>query len=396
MQVDTNGECLVRGAGLMRGYLNKEKGTVFCASGQNNWYPTGDHVLLLKNEDVVFVGRKDNQVKISGHRVELGEIEAVIYRIPQVKQCKVLWQEEEQTLLAFCLANNGEVVIAEEVLKHCFTQLPKYMVPNHVIVLDEFPLTKNSKTDMEQLTQRWKQRRRKSAIVEGAETILGHAVDPNLGLFGNGATTYQAILTAKLLEKNGKFVNAAELLQYPLANQGDHFKVFKNDENLKEKHTASKRLRNIWAKVLKHDNFDQNDNFFLVGGHSLLLLKLRYELNQEFNTALGIQDLLNALVFCQMVEMLCTKKSNVKIVDLICSSPNPRKTLVFVHPLYGGSIPYATLIQHIRQREHYSVLTVQHPNTFGFESDDPKFFESVQSLARSYASEVSDLQTAVI
>ncbi|KIH67423.1 AMP-binding enzyme [Ancylostoma duodenale] len=398
VRVDSNGELLIKGAGIMRGYLNRDTGAVFRVHEQDYWYPSGDHVQLLPKNDIVFVGRKDNQVKIRGHRVELGDVESTISRLQGIRQCKVLWQEEEQALLAFYAVQNGNQVLESAVLDHCSLHLPKHMVPNHVIVLDEFPLTKNTKLDVTKLRENWKHLKEKCTIVEIAETILGRVVNPSLSLFENGGTTQQALnIASACLTKSGRVVCVPELTRFPLVNLSSgsdpqtHNQL--NDGGLENEKGVGERLTKIWSKLLKHDCFAPEDNFFFVGGNSLLLLKLRYELNREFRAELGIQDLLNALVFTEMVSMLRRLRRPSEIVKILSDSQNPDYVLVFVHPLYGGSVPYAALIHSLRElRQQFRILTVQHPNSFGYVSSDTRFFDSIQSLARSYAEEVGVLQ----
>ncbi|KIH46767.1 AMP-binding enzyme [Ancylostoma duodenale] len=398
VRVDSNGELLIKGAGIMRGYLNRDTGAVFKVDGQDFWYPSGDQVQLLPNKDIVFVGRKDNQVKIRGHRVELGDVESTISRLQGIRQCKVLWQEEEQALLAFCTVQRENQVLESAVLEHCSRHLPKHMVPNHVIVLDEFPLTKNTKLDVTKLRENWKHLKEKCTIVGIAETILGRTINPNLSLFENGGTTQHALTIANTcLTKSGRVVSVPELMRFPLMNLSfgsdpQTHNQLKEDGSEKEKEVG-KRLTEIWSKLLNHDSFTPEDNFFFVGGNSLLLLRLRYELNREFRAELGVQDLLNALVFTEMVSMLCRLGRSSKVVTAISDPPDPEYVLIFVHPLYGGSVPYAGLIQSLRElRQQFRILTVQHPNSFGYVNGDPRFFDSIQSLARSYAEEVGALR----
>ncbi|RCN44233.1 hypothetical protein ANCCAN_09751 [Ancylostoma caninum] len=397
VRVDSNGELLIRGAGIMRGYLNRDTGAVFKVHGKDFWYPSGDHVQPLPNNDIIFVGRKDNQVKIRGHRVGLGDVESTISRLRGIRQCKILWQEEEQALLAFYTMQNGNNVLESAVLEHCSLHLPKHMVPNHVFVLDEFPLTKNTKIDLTKLRANWKLHKEKCTIVEVAENILGRAIKPNLSLFENGGTTQQALTIANTcLTKYGRVVSVPELMRFPLVNLASGPDTRNHDQlkedGLESEEEVSGRLANIWSKLLKHDSFAPDDNFFFVGGNSLLLLKLRYELNREFRVELGVQDLLNALVFTEMLSVLCRLRRSSKVVTAISDPSDPDYVLIFVHPLYGGSVPYTGLIQSLRElRQHFRILTVQHPNSFGYESSDTRFFESLQSLARSYTDEVREL-----
>ncbi|KHJ98078.1 AMP-binding enzyme [Oesophagostomum dentatum] len=393
--VEENGALLIRGAGTMRGYLNKDASAAFRTVGGERFYESGDYVHLLSNNDIVFVGRKDNQVKIRGHRVELGEIESTISELLCVRQCKVLWEENARSLLAFCTLQSGTSLTPSEVLRHCSGHLPKHAVPDKVIFLEEFPLTANSKIDVDQLRSKLGKCDEKSALVNIAEAVLGHSIDAGLSLFENGGTTWHGISTASTyLQKYGETLSVAALLLFPLTDEISS-KIHTSKRNGMvnghvESSKISDRLRKVWLKVLKHDDFDVNDSFFLVGGHSLLLLKLRYELNKEFHTEIALQELLGALKFDAMSEMLLTKETPLKVVTVVNDPPAPRKVLVFIHPLYGGTVPYVNLIQSILKYGKYRILCVQHPNSYGYNTGQSRFFESIHSLGRSYAQEIDE------
>jgi acyl carrier protein len=101
-----------------------------------------DHQLL-------FLGRRDTQVKVRGFRIELGEIEAVISRCPGVGQVQVLVVEDR--LVGFFAA--GAQVQVEAVRAQIQRQLPSYMVPARLVRLDRLPVTTNGKVDRRALTQ---------------------------------------------------------------------------------------------------------------------------------------------------------------------------------------------------------------------------------------------------
>ncbi|ETN71714.1 hypothetical protein NECAME_19210, partial [Necator americanus] len=197
VRTDERDELWIRGVGIMRGYLNKDRSSTFRVHKSAYWYSSGDQVRILPNNDVIFVGRQDSQVKIRGHRVELEEIESIICKLSYIKQCKVIWQEKQQVLLAFCTLDSGDRTLEEEILGHCRSHLLKHAVPNRVILLDEFPLTKNTKIDVDQLRQKWELFKQSSAKLKTVETILKHPVDPSLSLFENGGTTWQALAIAR-------------------------------------------------------------------------------------------------------------------------------------------------------------------------------------------------------
>uniref|UniRef100_A0A0K0DHI3 Carrier domain-containing protein n=1 Tax=Angiostrongylus cantonensis TaxID=6313 RepID=A0A0K0DHI3_ANGCA len=164
ISVTEEGQLLIRGKGVMRGYLNKQS---------DEWYSTGDRVQLLPNGDVLFVGRTDSQVKIHGHRVELSEIEATITSLDGVDQCKVVWRASDEKLLAFCTRQPEDNLDEELVQERCRKSLPKHMCPTHVIFLDRFPLTENSKIDVAVLSENWKDFLRMKSFLQLLEHVLG-------------------------------------------------------------------------------------------------------------------------------------------------------------------------------------------------------------------------------
>ncbi|HZO71111.1 MAG TPA: amino acid adenylation domain-containing protein, partial [Ktedonobacteraceae bacterium] len=114
------GELYIAGAGLARGYLKRPDLTAerflpdsFCSNSGERMYRTGDMVFYQSDGTVGFVGRNDQQVKIRGHRIEPGEIEAVLLQHPAVREALVIAQEEttgEKRLVAYVIPTNMEVL----------------------------------------------------------------------------------------------------------------------------------------------------------------------------------------------------------------------------------------------------------------------------------------------
>ncbi|WP_328350273.1 amino acid adenylation domain-containing protein [Mycobacterium sp. NBC_00419] len=142
------GELYLAGHQLTRGYLGRpaETATRFVATaGGRRMYRTGD--LVRRNTDgaVVFVGRADAQIQVRGHRVEPGEIEAVLAALPGVRQVHVAVHREAAgpRLVAYLV---GEVTVPD-LRAELRNRLPRYMRPHRVIVVDTIPLTTNGKVD---------------------------------------------------------------------------------------------------------------------------------------------------------------------------------------------------------------------------------------------------------
>ncbi|SEG43482.1 pyochelin synthetase [Saccharopolyspora kobensis] len=155
------GELYIAGTGLATGYLNdpERTGERFIrhpATGER-LYRTGDLGRYLPTGEIEFLGRADQQIKIRGHRVELGEIESVLGDHPAVGTCVVLaagGAAFEQALIAFVIpAQHSGEVTAGELIGWVADRLPGHMVPARVRIVDALPLTPNGKVDRKRLLE---------------------------------------------------------------------------------------------------------------------------------------------------------------------------------------------------------------------------------------------------
>ena len=118
-------------------------------------YRTGDRVALQDSGDYVYLGRVDQQIKVLGHRVELGEIEAALRTDPAVVEAiAVGWPMEDGTALGVVAFVSGRDIDIPSLLEQVRAKLPDYMVPRDVRLVDAMPLNVNGKVDRNALRER--------------------------------------------------------------------------------------------------------------------------------------------------------------------------------------------------------------------------------------------------
>lgn len=156
------GELYVSGDGLARGYLNRPDLTSekFIPNPFSNdakrLYKTGDLARYLSDGNIEFLGRIDDLVKVRGFRVELGEVEAVLSKHPQINQAvaKVCGESaREKYLVAYFVPTQGQTVTIEQIRSFLQEQLPDYMIPSAFVQMESFPLTPNGKVNRRALSE---------------------------------------------------------------------------------------------------------------------------------------------------------------------------------------------------------------------------------------------------
>lgn len=222
------GELVIGGTGLARGYLNdpgltREKFVPdpFGTAPGGRLYRTGDLVKRRRDGAIVFLGRLDRQVKVRGVRIEPGEIEAVLAAHPLVRQVQVeAWTDPhgQDHLVAYVAAgaaagpgtdadmDPGGRVGAQELRNLVAAKMPATMVPQHVVVVPEFPLTSSGKIDTAALREQGVLRRADPEAMTPPRTemerilaeelfmpiLRTEAVDVTGNFFGIGGSSLQA------------------------------------------------------------------------------------------------------------------------------------------------------------------------------------------------------------
>ena len=147
---DEVGELCVRGTSLAMGYYNNPEKTrsAFVQNPLNKAVPeiiyrTGDLVRYNEYREIIYISRKDFQIKHLGHRIELGEIETAISSLEEVTLNCCLYDEKNQRIVLFVDAQVDRDYIKERIEK----LVPEYMIPGKVIYLENMPINANGKID---------------------------------------------------------------------------------------------------------------------------------------------------------------------------------------------------------------------------------------------------------
>jgi amino acid adenylation domain-containing protein/thioester reductase-like protein len=230
-----HGEIYIGGDCVGRGYLNDPEKTAsafvpnpFASITGPLLYRTGDRGWADTTGLLYFAGRFDHQVKLSGVRVELSEVESALARHPLIREAKavVAGEESRQRLVAFVLTT-GPVVVAE-LTGHVASLLPAVSVPKDIIVVAEFPLTLNGKADRRALAAMATVEVRADQITEPAgeterriraiwaDLLATPAISTTVGFFDAGGDSLIAHrLAAALRPLLGRTPGVRELVAHP-------------------------------------------------------------------------------------------------------------------------------------------------------------------------------------
>ncbi len=165
--IGTTGELYIGGVQVGRGYWQRPQLTAerFIDLGTNTWgmahlpervrlYRTGDLARWRQDGTIAYLGRTDFQVKLRGFRIELGEIEAVLVEYPPVREAVIVADEPaagQKWLIAYVTPHVGQSITVQALRTFLNGRLPDYMIPAHITLLNEFPLTPNGKLDRKAL-----------------------------------------------------------------------------------------------------------------------------------------------------------------------------------------------------------------------------------------------------
>ena len=227
------GEMYIGGIQLANGYLNRPElsdtkfvNNPFSSKEESKLYKTGDLARWSSNGDLEFLGRKDEQVKINGYRVELGELESVLSQLKEVENAVIhnLITKEKDIFVAYY---TSEEELQESYLKnHLLGYFSKSIIPNSFVHLESIPLTVNGKVDYRQLpipelaseeTYIAPINEIEEKLIEiwaGVLEISKEKIGVNHGFFGLGGNSIKAIkLCQKIEDELGVYVPVVQMFE---------------------------------------------------------------------------------------------------------------------------------------------------------------------------------------
>lgn len=328
--VGQEGEICISGAGLARGYLNRPDLTTakFVEKFIQPYnlvrlYRTGDLGRWLPDGNIEYNGRIDDQIKISGYRIEPGEIESVLLQNPDISQAVVAAKKDEQgnnKLVAYVMSYSAWLH-KQQIFLYLKERLPEFMIPAEVVVLARFPLTKNGKVDR------------------------------------------VSLLEIKEIRKP-------------------------KEEDFKEPSNETEEiLANIWMEILGIKRVSINDNFFEIGGSSLLAVKMFSKIRKAWGIKLSLGLLHHAKTIEKIAAIVINKAHDKHFSCLVPIQPKGSKVPLFcVHGGWGHVLFYDGLADQLGSDQPLYGLQVRGLNGL----DAP--FHKLEDMAAYYLQEIRQVQ----
>ncbi|HEY5075279.1 MAG TPA: amino acid adenylation domain-containing protein, partial [Pyrinomonadaceae bacterium] len=311
--------------------------TVSEGSNVHRIYRTGDMGRRLPDGSIKFEGRKDFQIKIRGFRVELGEIESALAQHAHVRESVVVAKENgtgDKRLIAYVVPRE-QASINGELREFLKQKLPEYMVPSSFVVLDSLPLTASGKLN---------------------RRALPAPDDLNNRQAGQAATSSAP------------------------------------------KTQTEKLLATIWSDLLEVNEIGVNDNFFEVGGHSLLAVRFFAQVEKRFGKCLPLATLFQAPTIAQLAAILeegLQKDLTAEWSSLVAISPvepardtSSRPPFFCVHALGGNVLEYYALAHYLGDGQPFYGL-----QSAGLDRKHAPHTR-VEDMAAHYLKEMRELQPA--
>lgn len=290
-----HGELYISGDSLAKGYFNspdltKEKFIENPFKKGSKMYRTGDIAVFLPSGRAMYVGRMDQQVKIRGYRIDPREIEKCLFSHENIINAVVIDREDdngEKYLCAYIVETTKTPVT--QLRLHLYKYLPGYMIPRHLISIDEIPLTKNGKIDSKSLPEPNKVRNTKEIPISPrndkekvviraiSEVLKTENIRPGDNFYQIGGDSIKAILVSAKVNDYGYKLKTRDILTHPTIEQMTLY--------LSDAKALKKELRKDSSDVVKNTPiiswfFEQeikNPNRYVQS----IILEVKEEINKD-------------------------------------------------------------------------------------------------------------------
>lgn len=233
--IEVIGEIYVGGIGVGLGYLKDPEKTEsaflpnsFSDDPKSKLYRTGDLGAWKNDGTVVYLGRKDTQIKIHGARVELSEIDAILNQCPMIKQAVAVYQDSRKIITVFCIPENKRFDL-DGIQAYSNLNLPSFMRPSVFKTITHIPRNSSGKVDRKILLetihdiessskpQQDELTRQELALKEIWETILGiPGISKASNFFDMGGNSLSAIRLVALARKQSMALSPRDVFRYPV------------------------------------------------------------------------------------------------------------------------------------------------------------------------------------
>jgi amino acid adenylation domain-containing protein len=319
------GDLYIGGVCLAQGYLARPELTAerFVADPfrpNERLYMTGDVARYFDDGELEFLGRADFQVKIRGHRVELGEVEIELNALPSVREalCSAYVDASGQkSLVAYVVPHAGAALDERDIKQRLGAKLPGFMVPSQVLFLPALPLSANGKVDRKALP----------------------------------SPTGRALPSGYVAPRN----------------------------------ELERRMASIWQDVLQCERIGVTDDFFALGGQSLLAVMLVSRVERELGERIPLSRVLERPNIEALVESMrqpiavCAPRHLVTL-----NSQGTRPPLVLISGIGGFGFMFQGLCSRLGDRQPVHVL-----HAVGAEDESEGYEHSIEAVASIYAGQVT-------
>lgn len=227
------GELCIAGVGVSEGYINdktrtSERFVSMPSLNEEIVYLTGDLARIRHDKTIEYLGRNDRQVKVRGFRIELGEIESALTKQRYISDAIVITNVELDNishLFAYVILND-KTISSDKIIADISKVLPKYMIPDKIIILDVMPLTPNGKVDKSALVRLNENRKNEERILPSSQEekiiaqiwrdVLGvNEVGINDNFFQLGGNSINFVSVLALANEKGLKFTFQQLFKHP-------------------------------------------------------------------------------------------------------------------------------------------------------------------------------------